>query len=279
MGGSCGENPYNANLELGIGSTGKMRLPISCMECFRVDGHPSDVAISVELRADGLYKVACPRGHVTVTAIQEQKFEVLFDLGSMALLDGYAREAVSNFAASLERFFEYYVLVVSLKHGIAYEHFIKAWNPISRLSERQFGAFLFAYLVENKRPLEPLIYDAKPQLAGRSRGDTLTLSAFRNDVIHNGYIPSTEEAIEYGNLVYQFIRRLIGELTTNCSEFIAKATLRHLARGHSVADGKPVGTMSVPTLIGRVREQNLRDALPGLEKYRRWLYGRAQSNS
>src|SRR4030095_600787 len=137
------------------------------MECCRVDGYPSDIAISVELRDDSLYKVSCPRGHVTVTAIQEQKFEVLFDLGAMALLDGYAREAVSSIAASLERFFEYYMLVVSLKHGIAYEHFVRAWNPISRLSERQFGAFLFLYIIENKKPLEGLISDAKPQFDGR----------------------------------------------------------------------------------------------------------------
>lgn len=259
-----------------------MRLPINCMECFRIDGHPSDIAISVELRDDGLYKVSCPRGHVTVTAIQEQKFEVLFDLGAMALLDGYTREAVSSFAASLERFFEYYVLVVSLKHQIAYEHFVKAWNPVSRLSERQFGAFLFLYLIENKRPLNGLITEAQPQLLGRSRGDTLSWSAFRNKVIHNGYIPSTEDVIEYGNLVYQFIYRLIGELKANCSEFIGKATFHHLARGQVLADGKPVGTMSVPTLISLVRAespaQHLRDALPGLEKYKRWLYGRPQSN-
>lgn len=76
------------------------------------------MAVLVEFRDDGLYKVACPRGHVTVTAIQEQKFEVLFDLGAMALLDGYTREAVSSMAASLECFFEYYVLAISLKHGI-----------------------------------------------------------------------------------------------------------------------------------------------------------------
>src|SRR4051794_31915548 len=119
-----------------------MRLPISCMECFRVDGHPSDLAISVELRDDGLYTATCPKGHVTVTAVQEHKFEVLFDMGAMALMDGYTREAVSSIAASLERFFEYYMLVISLKYGLKYEQFRKAWNPISRLSERQLGAFL-----------------------------------------------------------------------------------------------------------------------------------------
>jgi len=247
-----------------------------------VDGHPSDVAISIELQNDGLYKVTCPRGHVTVTAIQEQKFEVLFDLGAMALLDGYTREAVSSIAASLERFFEYYVAVVSLKHGIAHEHFIKAWSPISKRSEQQVGAFLFLYLIENKKPLEPLILNAKPVLDGRSRGNTPTWSEFRNDVIHNGYIPSSVQVIEYGDLIYQFIYRLIAELRASCSEFMGKAVFHHLTRGHDVADGKPIGTMSVPTLISLVRTdrpaEHLRDALPGLEKYRRWLYAGPQSN-
>lgn len=259
-----------------------MRLPINCMECFRVDGRPSDVAISVELRDDGLYQVICPRGHATVTAIQQQKFEVLFDLGAMALLDGYTREAVSSIAASLERFFEYYVLVVSLKHGITYEHFIRAWRPIAKLSERQLGAFLFLYLLENKKPLEPLILDGRPELEGRSQGDTPTWGAFRNDVIHKGYIPSTVEVIEYGNLVYQFIYRLIGELKVNCSDFMGKATFHHVARGYGAGDSQPVSTMSVPTLISLVRTEgpvtHLREALPGLEKYRRWLYGKSQSN-
>lgn len=259
-----------------------MRLPISCMECFRVDGHPSDVAISVELRDDGLYTATCPKGHVTVTAIQEQKFEVLFDLGAMALLDGYTREAVSSIAASLERFFEYYVLVVSLKHGITYEQFRNAWNPISSSSERQLGAFLFIYLLENKKALEPLVLDAKPQLDGRSRGDTPAWSTFRNNVIHKGYIPSEAEVIEYGNLVYQFIYRLIGELKVSAAGSMDKATFHHLARGHGAAGGQQVSTMSVPTLISLVRAQgaapHLRDALPGLEKYRRWLYARPQSN-
>ncbi len=260
-----------------------MRLPISCMECFRVDGSPSDVAMSVEIRDDGLYQVTCPRNHVTVTAIQEQKFEVLFDLGAMALLDDYTRESVSSMAASLERFFEYYVLVVSLKHDIAYEKFIKAWNPISRLSERQLGAFLFLYLIENKRPLEPLILDAKPEFEGRSRKRTPTWIAFRNDVIHKGYIPSAEEVIEYGNLVYQFIYRLIGELKANCAEFMQKATFHHVARAHSAGAGQPVGTMSVPTLISLVRAegpaQHLRETLPSLEKYMGWLYDKPRPNS
>lgn len=260
-----------------------MRLRTTCLECFNVDGQPPELASSVELRDDGLYQVTCSRGHVTVTAVQQQKFEILFDLGAMALLDGYTREATSSIAASLERFFEYYMLVVSLKHGIAYEQFLKAWAPISALSERQIGAFLFLYVVENKKPLEPLILNAKPKLDGRGRGDTPTWSAFRNSVIHKGYIPSTVEVIEYGNLVYQFIYRLIGDLRANSSKFMREATFRLLARAHSADANHAVSTMSVPTLISLVRDegpvQHLREALPGLEQYKRWLYDRPQSHS
>lgn len=259
-----------------------MRLRMTCMECFREDGKPSEEAASVELRDDGLYAVTCSRGHTSVTAIQEQKFEILFDLGAMALLDGYPREAVSSMAASLERFIEHYTLVAALKHGITYEAFLEAWKPISRQSERQLGAFLFLYLLENKKPLNPLILDSKPDLEGRSKGSILTWSEFRNDVIHKGYIPSTEEVIAYGDLVYQFIYRLIGELKATCSEFLQKATFYHLKRASDAAGGRPVATMSIPTLISLVRADmppgSLREALVGLERYRRWVYHRIQPN-
>lgn len=156
----------------------------------------------------------------------------------------------------------------------SHKRFTKAWNPISKLSERQLGAFLFLYLLENKKPLEPLILDAKPELDGRSRGDTPTWSAFRNNVIHKGYIPPAIEVLEYGNLVYQFMYRLIGEV--NCSEFMVKATFRSLARGHEASPGQSISTMSVPTLISLVHAEaparHLRDALHGLEKYRCGLY-------
>ena len=90
----------------------KMKLRINCMQCFQESGIPSDELMPVEMRDDGLYNVTCSKGHTTVNAIQEQKFEVLFDLGAMALLDGYPREAVSSIAASLERFYEFYVQVI-----------------------------------------------------------------------------------------------------------------------------------------------------------------------
>jgi hypothetical protein len=256
-----------------------VRLAIACMACFQEDGKPSDEATSVEMRDDGLYTVTCSRGHVTVTALQEQKFELLFDLGSMALLDGYPREAVSSMAAALERFYEYYVQVVCLKQGIPYESFIEAWKPVVRQSERQLGAFLFIYLSENKKPLEGSIVDARPPESPGLRTRP-TWTEFRNNAIHKGYLPSTEEVLVYGDLVYQFIYRLIAELKSSCAEAMQKATFHHVKRAADPGSGKRISTMAIPTLINLVRDgpaSSFGEALKGLERYKRWLYHRAQS--
>jgi hypothetical protein len=245
------------------------------MQCLREAGKPADEATSVELRDDGLYKITCPHGHVTLTALQQQKFEVLFDLGAMALLDGYPREAVSSIAASLERFFEFYVQVVSLKRGISIDEFRTAWEPLSRRSEGQFGAFLLVYLIENGRPLQPVISDVKPKILGQ-KTPSLSWAAFRNNVIHKGYIPSSDEVILYGDLIYKFINQLIEELRVNCAEAIHKATFSHIHRAVKHADGKPIVTMGIPTLISLARgdkpASNLKDALTEISKYKRWLY-------
>ena len=51
---------------------------------------------------DGLaFRATCPHGHKTAIVLKAQKFEVLFDMGVSALLDGYCREAVTSFAAAL----------------------------------------------------------------------------------------------------------------------------------------------------------------------------------
>lgn len=81
-----------------------MRLLIPCMKCLQELERPDEWFGRVEFRDDGCYEVVCRRGHSTVTLLQEEKYEVLFEIGVNAILDGYYREAVASFAASLERF-------------------------------------------------------------------------------------------------------------------------------------------------------------------------------
>lgn len=64
---------------------------------------------AVEVRDENHYALTCPKGHRNVVVLQQQKFEVLFEIGAHAIEDGYYREAVSSFTASLERFYEFFV--------------------------------------------------------------------------------------------------------------------------------------------------------------------------
>jgi hypothetical protein len=238
------------------------------MQCFQEQEFPSEEFRFVEIRDDGIYSSTCSKGHTTLTVVQEQKFEMLFDSGAMALLDGYPREGITSFAAALERFYEFYVQVICLKHGVAIEKFIAAWKNVKSQSERQFGAYLFAYLIDHQGGDPPIIDNEKPVIATSSNG----WKAFRNNAIHKGYIPSTAEAISYGNLIYCHIILLIKDLETRSSEFLNKAVFHHLARAHQVAQGNIVSTMSIPTIFRTARSENppesLEMALESLEQYR-----------
>jgi len=80
-----------------------MRLMVSCMQCLQEFGKPSNEFARVEFRDDGRYELTCSVGHTTTTILQQQKFEVLFEIGAYAILDGYYREAVSSFSTTGQR--------------------------------------------------------------------------------------------------------------------------------------------------------------------------------
>ncbi|WP_281888416.1 hypothetical protein [Paenibacillus sp. YYML68] len=84
-----------------------MKLKLVCSICAREEEIQNLSETYVEVQEGSYYRVVCRKGHETTVFLQEEKFEILFEMGSMALLDGYPREAVSSFASSLERFYEF----------------------------------------------------------------------------------------------------------------------------------------------------------------------------
>jgi len=246
------------------------------MQCLKEQGMPSLDFQPVEIRDDGLYSSTCNNGHTTLTVIQEQKFEVLFDLGAMALIDGYPREAITSIAAALERFYEFYVFTTCLKYDIDLSEFQKTWKHVSNQSERQFGAYLFAYLIDHKGGEAPVIDNEKPNFEGIARGKTKTWKEFRNAVVHKGYIPSFSETIAYGNIVYLHLNKLIVDLKDRSKESLGKATFHHLSRATQTGNGQVVSTMSIPTLISLVRgeepPESFEKALESIVEYRKWLH-------
>ena len=241
------------------------------MQCFREQGYPSDELMNVEIRDDGLYRITCSKTHATIVAIQQLKFQILFDIGAMTLLDGYPREAITSIAAALERFYEFVVSAISIKHDIMHDDFTKTWKRVINQSERQYGAYLISFLVNFKKT-PPTIEDAYPHLPETLRLKKQTWKEFRNNVIHKGYIPSSIEAVIYADLVFKHINHLIDELCNSAPAAIEKAVARHLSQAQKCRDGIMFSTLSVPTLIKLTNRnqavESFEDALSVIKEYR-----------
>lgn len=152
------------------------------------------------LADDGKYEVRCEKGHVSSVLLDNIKFELLFEMGLNAIVDGYHREAVSSFSSALERFYEFYWHVAMRHLEVPIEQALATWKPLSKLSERQVGAYSTAANILTKRA--PKLLDPNKQVS------------FRNNVIHNGYVPTREEAISFGEVVMELIKNDLSVLRT-----------------------------------------------------------------
>jgi hypothetical protein len=149
------------------------------------------------IREDGLYTGQCPKGHDLLIGTQTLPHEMLFEIAINAIFDGYNREAVSSFSASMERFFEFAIRVVANKHAVSLDAFDETWKEVSRQSERQMGAYIFLYLLE---------FGIGPRLL------TNKMTALRNEVVHKGKLPTRKEALAFGCAVHEVIQESIRRL-------------------------------------------------------------------
>ncbi|MFQ2347572.1 hypothetical protein [Aeromonas dhakensis] len=232
-----------------------MRIPINCKEC-GLSGKARP-AVFIEFRDDGRYEFTCEDGHKTVTILQQQRFEILFDIGAYAILDGYYRDAVASFASSLERFYEFFILASFLEDDLDYQVFHKTWTNVSSQSERQLGAFIFIYLKSFSSP---------PPL--------LKSSNFRNKVIHQGKIPSREEAINFGNEVLSIIRPTMELVKNKFPRGVEKSVIQHITGCRKPDDQHNIATLHVPMILNLMYcdspEKSLEDALVDKQLYQRW---------
>lgn len=212
-----------------------MRLNMFCKPCFFLNGKPDFMAL--EPRDDGLYTFNCSQGHKNTEILLQDHFEILAEIASYAILDGYYREAVSSFSASLERFYEFAVHVLLRQQGLTSQLFESTWKPISKQSERQLGAFVLTWA---------LAYGATPRLLPEGE----TGRNFRNDVTHKGKIPSRAEAIAYGELVLGLIREQMSQLHAKASEAIKQVSAYREENLLKAAGGNPsIGSSRFMTIL------------------------------
>jgi hypothetical protein len=113
-------------------------------------------------------------------------FELLFDFGCAALLDGYSREAVTSFASSFERFEEFACRFLLARKNVSFDGVDAWWKEVAAQTERQIGSYVALWISEFFEP-PPLL----PQ----------KLVKLRNDCVHKGRIPPEDEAKAYGEAV------------------------------------------------------------------------------
>lgn len=160
----------------------------TCMQCQVETGVPNFSSFALaDIPESGVIESTCNRGHRTATIIQQTKFEILSEMGVRGIVNGSYRDAVSSFATSLERLHEYFVEAACRKHGISPEVFAATWKPMANQSERQLGAFLAAFL---------LVTGQTAKLLPQKQVE------FRNAVVHKGSFPTREEAIRFGQAMF-----------------------------------------------------------------------------
>ena len=202
-----------------------MRILAACFQCKK----PS--LVYGQLRDSGIVQIICDAGHKSNCVSSLERFEYLFESGLLAYVSGFEREAVSSLSASLERFFEYYVRVISREKEIDHDKFALAWKSLSDQSERQLGAFLLVHLLETR---EPFVVNGK-------------MVKFRNKVIHKGHIPTLTEVRTYAAFIYDTIMGLRTYL-----EDVAKETVSQLRRELHLSRSRAVDANSLQSSMGTV---------------------------
>jgi hypothetical protein len=177
-----------------------MRTSIVCQECSQANQGFAVFYVDT-IREDGVYIGRCPKGHNNAVATQTLRHEMLFDIALNAIIDRYHREAVSSFAASVERYYEFAIRVLAKNRGIAPDIFDTSWKIVSVQSERQLGAYVFLYTAS--------FCEAPATLKS-------AMVELRNNVIHKGVLPNLTQVLTFGEASYDLIQKGIQKLRAKC---------------------------------------------------------------
>lgn len=229
-----------------------MKLLLSCRQCQLDNGKLS--LHRVEVRDDGIYSITCSAGHETYFVLSAQKCEILFEIGANAIIDGYYREAVSSFASSLERFYEFCIRVMAQNSDFDSSKFAHCWAIVSNQSERQLGAFAFLWFYHFNEP---------PKMLSNSQ------VKFRNSVIHKGKIPKREEAVKFGDAVLAIVSDCIQKIQSDgFKDQIRNIRFDRLREQHSHIDPEyRVASMAIATILAIGRTDNVEHFSKPLDKH------------
>lgn len=235
-----------------------MNVPSPCAVCITEDHKqskrnqkPSIVFFPGHLTDDGYILVECSKGHKSAIIYDERKHDILFQSACYTFLNGFEREAVSGFAASLERLYEFFIRVIARKESIERKVFDKTWKLLSKHSERQFGCFVMFYSMATNET-----YSIKNKLI-----------EFRNKVIHQGYIPKKKETWDFGENVFNIKKEIMQLLNAKFANFV-KEEIKHELELRKNKAPKELSQIRIKlTQVGVNRETNVAFEIEVFEDY------------
>lgn len=199
----------------------------------------ADKQIYQSIVDDNVYYFKCKKGHDNIVYLNNPKFEILFESGINALLDGYYAESVLTMTAALERTYEFFVELICYKNGLEPELYKQVFKLVSSQSERQLGAFYFLYTNSLKK--RPPVFE---------------LVEFRNKVIHKGIIPVLEETDKYARHIFDLIKNIYIDAVEYCGNEVFRKYMdvKHQNSFPKIAELHGLyqtyqSSMTVPTML------------------------------
>jgi hypothetical protein len=191
---------------------------IICWQCHKKvdeEGNPhyfnGQYKHRVNIDNNRFYEFTCPEGHLNYAIQGNNKYEILYELGIEAYNDEYFREAVTNFTAAVERFHEYCIMLFLAPKS--FEEFtlsLSNQKAIAKYSERQYGAFFILFLKYVN--FAPPILDEKFLKRHNLKLSVENPVNFRNNIIHQGYIPTKEECKSYAKITAFYINEILEQI-------------------------------------------------------------------
>ena len=184
--------------------------------------------IEVDFRGDGIYEYVWPEGHKTITVCQTDHSEMLIEHAVYAFMDRDFRGVINNGASGIDAYLNFHIEILLLAAGKSLEDVASAIKLIDRQENRRWGAF---WALESQFGQGKL-----PELPRKA-------VELRNQVVHQGEVPTEEQALDYLKAVCAFVAPLDKRLHEKHRKEINK---RFFAKAQNIPNTHP--TIGNPTM-------------------------------
>ena len=232
-----------------------------CIDC-RIVEEASFVCAVGEVSSELIAVCRCPKGHITISGLMHDQFDVLYTSAIQAFLSSFYSESIMSFTASLERLYEQYVKLFLHSSDIPFELIDSYWKELNNQSERQYGAFCTVFFIAENQPWT---------------SDQKQIS-FRNRVIHKGHIAAKEESKYYAEYVTDKLNLIMKSIKTHFAKekeelyfHIKKSSKPAIKKVIAEYDGAKFAATSYPSSLkwdySEHEDANFVEAIAKMESY------------